>query len=131
MKIVTILALVCIMAMIDQLSAQQIPDDPIPPKARKAARIDSLHGDVRVDDYYWLREKSNPEVNAYLEAENHYTEEMTIGIDELRETLYKEIISRIKQTDLSVPYRLGGCWYYTRTEEGKQYAIYCRKKGTM
>ena len=131
MKTATILALLCTMTMNSQLSAQQISNNLIPPKARRVATIDTLHGDVRVDDYFWLREKSNPEVIAYLEAENRYTEGMTSEIESLRETIYKEILSRIKQTDLSVPYRLGGYWYYTRMEEGKQYAIHCRKEGTM
>jgi oligopeptidase B len=83
------------------------------------------------DDYSWLREKSNPEVVRYLEAENAYTEAMTAGLKPFTDALYGEFLSRIKQTDLSVPVRRAGYLYYTRTEEGKQYAIHCRRKGSM
>jgi oligopeptidase B len=104
---------------------------PVPPIAKKIPKTDVLHGETRIDNYYWLREKSNPEVIAYLEAENKYTEAMTSDLTGLQDKIYKEILSRIKQTDLSVPYKLGAYWYYTRMEEGKQYAIYCRKKESM
>lgn len=97
----------------------------------KIAKVDTIHNDIRVDKYFWPRDKKNPEVIAYLEAENRYTEAMTKNIDEFQQTLYKEILGRIKQTDLSVPYLLGGYWYYTHMVEGKQYSIYCRKKGSM
>ena len=102
-----------------------------PPVARKAPHIETLHGDRRVDDYFWLREKSEPEVIAYLKAENAYTEAMTRANEPLQEALYKEMLGRIKQTDLSVPYRLRGYYYYSRTEEGKQYSIQCRKQGSL
>ncbi|MCS7012088.1 MAG: S9 family peptidase [Chloroherpetonaceae bacterium] len=104
---------------------------PKPPIAKKIPKTDVLHGETRVDNYYWLREKSNPEVIQYLEAENAYTDAMTAGIKDFEETLYKEIRGRIKETDLSVPYRKNGYWYYVRYEEGKQYGIYCRKQGSM
>jgi oligopeptidase B len=130
MKISIIIALFC--AMIDQsLHAQSNTGIGTPPIAKKDAKVDTIHADVRIDNYFWLRDKKNPEVIAYLEAENRYAESMTKNIDGFQQTIYKEILGRIKQTDLSVPYRLGGYWYYTRMEEGKQYAIYCRKKGTM
>jgi oligopeptidase B len=130
MKTLIIAALFC--AMIEQSSqAQSDSIQAAPPTAKKIAKVDTIHGDVRVDNYFWLRDKENPEVVAYLEAENRYTEAMTKDIDGFRQTLYKEIIGRIKQTDLSVPYLLDGYWYYTRMEEGKQYSIYCRKKGSM
>ncbi len=131
MKTVTTVALFCTTIMNSTLSARQITDSIVPPVAKKVARMETIHGDIRIDDYYWLREKSNPEVIAYLEAENRYAEGMTKSLEGLRETLYKEILSRIKQTDLSVPYKLGAYWYYTRMEEGKQYAIHCRKRGNM
>lgn len=102
-----------------------------PPIAKKIAKVDTAHGDIRVDNYYWLRQKTDPEVVAYLEAENKYTEEVMKPTEGLQETIYKEILNRTKQTDLSVPYKLGDYWYYTRTEEGKQYPIYCRKPGSM
>jgi oligopeptidase B len=79
-----------------------------PPVAKKVPRVEMLHGDRRVDDYYWLREKSNPEVIAYLEAENAYTDAMTKASEPLSQSLYKEMLGRIKQTDLTVPYRLRG-----------------------
>src|SRR5436190_22923556 len=104
---------------------------PAPPVAQRIPHPTTLHGEVRPDDYYWLREKTNPKVIQYLEAENAYTDSMTAGARGLREVLYQEMLGRIKQTDLSVPYRKGGFLYYTRTEEGKQYPFYCRCKGTM
>jgi len=90
-----------------------------------------IHGDFRIDDYYWLRERENPEVIAYLEAENAYTAAMMKDTEELQETIYDEIVSRIPQTDESVPYRLDGFWYYSRYEEGKDYPIYARREGSM
>ncbi len=80
-----------------------------------------------VDPYFWLREKANPEVAKYLEAENAYTQAMTKTLVPFQDSLYKEMLGRIKQTDLSVPVRNGKFYYYSRTEEGKQYPIYCRK----
>ena len=102
-----------------------------PPLARRIPKVDTLHGEIRVDDYFWLREKTNPEVIRYLEAENAYTEAMTSQLEPLRQRLYDEMLGRIKETDLSVPYREGGYWYYTRTEQGKPYPIYARKQGTL
>lgn len=102
-----------------------------PPVAKKIVKVDTVFGDVRVDNYYWLREKSSPEVIAYLDSENKYTEEVTKPAAALQDTIYNEILRRIKQTDLSVPYKLGEYWYYSRTEEGKQYPIQCRKLKTM
>jgi oligopeptidase B len=102
-----------------------------PPIARKEHRETSLYGTVLVDDYAWLRDKENPEVTAYLEAENAYAEAVMAPLDGLREDLYQEMLSHVKQTDVSVPFRDGDWWYYTRTEEGKQYAIHCRKAGTV
>lgn len=102
-----------------------------PPIAKKHPKTDVVHGETLVDDYFWLREKSNPEVAAYLEAENAYTDSVMKGSEPLQEKLYQEMLGRIKQTDLSVPQKDGEYWYYSRTEEGKQYPIYCRKKGTL
>ncbi|NUO83179.1 S9 family peptidase [candidate division KSB1 bacterium] len=102
-----------------------------PPVAAKKPKTDIIHGDVRVDDYFWLREKSNPEVVNYLKAENAYAEQMLAETKPLQEQLYKEMLGRIKETDLSVPYRYGDYYYYSRTEQGKQYAIQCRKKGAL
>jgi oligopeptidase B len=106
--------------------------DPMaPPVAPKQAHVRLLHGDTFDDDYFWLREKSNPDVTHYLEAENAYTTDVMKPLTSLQDTLYKEMLARIKQTDLSVPGRDGAYFYYSRTEEGKQYAIFCRKKGSL
>jgi len=102
-----------------------------PPVARRAPVADTLFGDVRIDDYRWMRERGSPEVIAYLEAENAYTAAMTAHLSDLEETVYEEMVGRIKETDLSVPYMENGCYYYTRTEEGKSYPILCRKKGSL
>ena len=100
---------------------------PDPPVATRVPTNHSLHGDTRTDDYGWLRQKEAPEVRAYLEAENAYADSVMAGTEPLQEALYAEMLGRIQETDLSVPYPLGDFLYYTRTEEGKQYPIYCRK----
>ena len=100
-----------------------------PPMAKKVTHVTEIHGYKLTDDYFWLREKSSPDVTAYLEAENAYTEEITKSLKPLQETLYQEMLGRIKQTDLSVPYRMGEHFYYSRTEEGKQYPYMCRRIG--
>ena len=105
--------------------------DLLPPVAKTIPKTDTIHGDVRVDDYAWLREKDSPDVLGYLEAENAYTDAITAPTAALQETLYQEIKGRIQETDLSVPYRYGDYFYYSRTEEGKQYPIRCRKQGSL
>jgi oligopeptidase B len=100
-----------------------------PPVARKEHRETTLHDTVLTDDYAWLRDKESPEVTGYLEAENAYAEAVMAPLNGLREELYQEMLSHMKQTDVSVPYRDGAWWYYTRTEEGLQYAIHCRRAG--
>jgi oligopeptidase B len=102
-----------------------------PPLAKKVTHSTEIHGYTLKDDYFWLREKSNPEVIKYLEAENAYTEEVMKPTKEFQEALYKEMLGHIKQTDLSVPSRIGEYYYYSRTEEGKQYQYMCRKKGSL
>jgi oligopeptidase B len=109
--------------------AQQSVDQP--PVAAKKPHTTQIHGITLTDDYFWLREKSNPEVIKYLEAENAYTESLMKPTKALQETLYNEMLGRIKQTDLSVPSRIGDFFYYSRTEEGKQYSYLCRRKGSM
>ena len=99
-----------------------------PPVAKKVPRETKIHGYTLKDDYFWLRDKTNEEVTKYLEAENTYTEAVMQPVKALQETLYKEMLGRIKQTDLSVPARNGAYWYYSRTEEGKQYPYMCRRK---
>nr|MDQ3283335.1 oligopeptidase B [Acidobacteriota bacterium] len=100
-----------------------------PPVAKKDPKTVTLHGDERVDEYGWLRDKKNPETIAYLEAENAYAEAVMKPTEGLQKQLYEEMLGRIKQTDVQVPYRKGAYLYYTRTVEGKQYPIYARKKG--
>ena len=99
-----------------------------PPRAPRRPHRHETHGDVRVDDYYWLRERDNPEVRAYLEAENAYLREMMAGPVEQEQRLFDEIKGRIKQTDMSVPYREGQHRYYHRFENGKEYAVHCRRR---
>jgi oligopeptidase B len=103
---------------------------PAPPIARKHHTETQKHGVPLVDDYAWLRDKESPDVTAYLEAENAYADAVMAPLASLREQLYEEMLSHIKQTDVSVPYRDGDWWYYSRTEEGLQYGIHCRKRGT-
>jgi oligopeptidase B len=102
-----------------------------PPKVKKINKELSIHGDTRIDPYYWLNDRENEEVIAYLEAENAYTKSMMKHTEELQSSLYDEIVGRIKQTDMSVPYKRNGYYYYVRYEEGKEYPLYCRKKGNL
>src|SRR5262249_17811485 len=101
------------------------------PAAKQVPHDTTIHGRTLKDDYFWLREKSNPVVIKQLEAENAYTEAVMAPTKALQQTLYDEMLGRIKQTDLSVPTRIGDFVYYTRTEEGKQYPYRCRRKGSM
>jgi oligopeptidase B len=101
---------------------------PKPPAAARQPHSTSIHGRTLSDDYFWIREKTNPAVREYLEAENAYTDAMMKPYDGVRQQIYDEMLKRIKQTDQSVPYRDGDYVYYSRTEEGKQYPIYCRKR---
>ncbi|HLA39022.1 MAG TPA: S9 family peptidase [Candidatus Glassbacteria bacterium] len=103
----------------------------VSPIARLEPKILEKHGQTRVDNYYWLRERENPEVIAYLEAENDYTERMTTHTRGLEDSLFEEIKGRIKQDDSSVPYLKDGYYYYMRFEPGKEYALHCRKKGSL
>jgi oligopeptidase B len=101
------------------------------PVAKKVPKTVTVHGETLVDDYFWMREKTNPEVISYLEAENAYTDAVMRPTAALQEKLYKELLGRIKQTDQNVPYRENGYYYYSRTVEGQQYPIYARKKGSL
>ncbi len=102
-----------------------------PPVAEQRPMELEMHGDVRIDDYYWLNQREDPEVIAYLEAENAWTEAQMAHTEDLQETLFEEIKGRIKQDDESVPYFRDGYWYYTRYEEGKDYPLYCRKRESL
>jgi oligopeptidase B len=102
-----------------------------PPVAKKVPHVTEVNGTTLKDNYFWLRNKKDPDVMRYLEAENAYTQNVMKPTAGLQETLYKEMLSHTKQTDLSVPARYGGYFYYSRTEEGKQYPYRCRKLGSM
>jgi oligopeptidase B len=102
-----------------------------PPTAVRRHTERVVHGHTLVDDYAWLRAKDDPEVHAYLEAENVYCTAVMAGTEDLQRQLYDEMLSHIQETDTSVPFRDGAWWYYSRTEQGKQYEIYCRKSGTV
>src|SRR5881398_232497 len=104
---------------------------PAPPVAKKVPKTTEINGRMLIDNYYWLRDKKNPEVKAYLDAENAYTDAVMKPTEALQKKLYDEMLSRIKETDVEVPYKEGGYFYYVRTEPGKQYPIRCRKKGSM
>lgn len=101
------------------------------PQAKKIPIKLEKHGDVRIDNYFWLRERENPEVVKYLTSENLYNEQMTAHTKDLQENLFQEMKGRIKEDDSSVPYKLNGYWYITRYEKGRDYPIYSRKKETL
>src|SRR5881227_941875 len=104
---------------------------PAPPLAKKVPKVTEINGHKLIDNYYWLRDKKNPEVKAYLDAENVYTDAVMKPTEALQKKLYDEMLSRIKETDVEVPYKEGGYFYSLRTEAGKQYGIRCRKKNSM
>src|SRR5713101_5727584 len=105
--------------------------EPRPPVAAQRLTVLTKHGDSRIDPYFWLRQKANPEVIAYLQAENAYADAVMAPVADLEERLYEEIVSRVQQTDTSAPAFFKGYWTYTRTVEGLDYEIYCRRKGSM
>ena len=107
--------------------AQLATEGLAPPVAPRHPKDVSVHGDTRIDDYFWLRERANPEVLGYLQAEDRYTEAVTAPAKPLRDRLYAEMLGRIKQTDSSAAFPNGAWLYYRRTEQGKQYAILCRR----
>ena len=104
---------------------------PQPPVAKKIPKELTIHGDTRIDNYFWLRERDNPEVIEYLNAENAYTDSVMAHTKALQKKIYDEIVSRIKQDDSSVPYKKNGYYYYVRYKKGGEYPIYCRKKGSL
>jgi oligopeptidase B len=113
---------------ISMLAFTAAEDLPSPPVAKKIPHVTEINGHKMVDNYFWLREKSNPEVRAYLEAENAYTDAVMKPTEPFQKKLYDEMLSRVKETDVEVPYKEGDFFYYIRTEAGKQYPIRCRKK---
>ena len=101
---------------------------PKPPVAKIVPHVTEVNGHKMVDNYFWLRDKPNPEVRAYLEAENAYTDAVMKPTEGFQKKLYGEMLSRVKETDVEVPYREGDYFYYVREEEGKQYPIRCRQR---
>jgi oligopeptidase B len=114
-----------------QIACRKAEPGPQPPVAEKIRKEFQEFGKTRVDNYYWLRDRENPKVVEYLTAENEYLSTMLKPTEALQEKLYREIVGRIKPTDMSVPYRDNGYFYYTRFEEGKEYPVSCRKKGSL
>lgn len=102
-----------------------------PPVARREPRARVIHGETLVDPYDWLRERGSPEVQAYLEGENAFTDASMRSTEELQETLYRELVGRIQETDSSVPVPIDDYFYYRRTVEGLQYPIHCRRRGSL
>src|SRR5215470_11745562 len=100
---------------------------PQPPAAKRIPTERTHHGDMVIDEYAWLANKENPDTIAFLEAENAYTDAMTADQGPLRDAIFAEIKGRTKETDLSVPTRKRGWWYYSRTVEGEQYGVHCRR----
>ena len=120
-----LLALVCASALATR--AQQASEGLSAPVAQKIPKDVSVHGDTRIDNYFWLRDKANPAVIDYLKAEDQYTEAVTAPTKPLQDRLYAEMVGRIKETDSSAAYPNGAWLYYSRTEQGKQYRIFCRR----
>ncbi|RXG16066.1 oligopeptidase B [Leeuwenhoekiella aestuarii] len=110
---------------------QSLDTQLLPPDAKQVPHELEKHGDIRIDEYYWMNERDHPEVIAYLEAENTYYEHMTAHTKPLQQKLFEEMKARIKEDDESVPYKYNGYWYYTRFEIGKNYPLYCRKEEAM
>jgi oligopeptidase B len=102
-----------------------------PPRAKQVVTVSTIHGEQHLDAYAWLRQRSDPDVMAYLEAENLYATAMMRRTETLQKRLYEEMLGRIRETDTSVPVKIGEFYYYVRTERGKQYAIHCRKQGSL
>ncbi len=113
------------------MSDKSSPGAAGPPVARTIPHSAELHGERREDPYFWLREKANPEVAAYLEAENAYADAVMAPTRDSQEQLYRKMLSHLKETDVEVPYRKGDWFYYSRTEAGRQYTVHCRKRGSL
>jgi len=125
------LVLVCAAFGTAETAPLAAPDSLTPPVAKKVHTENHINGGNLVDDYRWLREKTNPDVVHYLEAENSYADAVMKPTEALQKKLYDEIVSHIKETDINVPYKEGNYYYYSRVEAGKQYPILARKKGSV
>src|SRR3954469_24785711 len=120
-----------LVALVLAACAQQQPKPAVPeqrpPIAKKEPKDVTVHGDKRIDDYFWLRDKGTPEVEQYLNAEAAYADAMMEKTRPLQQKLYDEMLSRVQETDSTAPWRKDGFYYYSRTEKGLQYPILCRK----
>ena len=131
-KIVPLLVLTLIfVSSCNQKSTKKLAKNTTPPKAEKKPVNLEKHGDIRVDDYFWMNERDHPEVIDYLERENDYYNKLTEHTKDFQEVLFEEMKGRIKEDDASVPFKRNGYWYYTRYEIGKGYPLYCRKKDSL
>lgn len=130
-RIPTIISILTILASFGCQNSKEIKQKKMGPIAKKQPKELTIHGDTRIDNYYWMRERENPEVVAYLEEENAYTKKCLKHTETLQQDLFTEMKGRIKETDESVPYKSNGYYYYSRYEEGKEYGINCRKKETL
>ncbi|MBD3725243.1 MAG: oligopeptidase B, partial [Flavobacteriaceae bacterium] len=130
-KTTTLIAISLIFATSCKDKEKNMKENIQPPVAKKISHTLEKHGHVRNDDYYWLNDRENPEVIAYLNAENDYYKKMTAHTEKLQKDLFEEMKSRIKEDDESVPYFYNGYFYITRFEKGKDYPIYSRKKGSL
>jgi oligopeptidase B len=130
MRRLTVLAncLVVLLLIVGTYVSRLDAQDLKPPVATVKPKIDTLHGDIRTDNYFWIREKTNPDVIAYLNAENEYTTARMKHTEALQQKLYDEMLGRIKETDVSVPYRDNGYLYWNATEKGKSYATFMRRR---
>src|SRR5688572_18982795 len=126
-----LLIVICLTMTIAAAKSGKSRKEPTPPIATKKPKEIVTHGDKRIDDYFWLREKTNKQVIAYLNAENEYADQIMAGTEKFQNKLYKEILGHLKQTDQSAPVRRGEFYYYRRTEKGKNYPIFCRKKRSL
>jgi oligopeptidase B len=123
----------CSLALTSPGVAQRTADTSTPPATAIIPQRDTLAGEIRVDNYSWLRDdqRKRPEVLDHLKAENAYTEAVMAHTKPLQERLFREMVGHIKETDLSVPELVDGYYYYSRTGKGKQYSIFCRKRGSL
>lgn len=127
MKFYLLLSIITALCVSSVAANAQTAGRPTPPAAKKEPKITEIHGKKLIDPYAWLRNRESPEVMKYLKSENLFTNEVMKDTEQLQEKLFEEMKSRIKETDLSVPQRIDSYMYYSRTEEGKQYKIHCRR----
>lgn len=128
MKVSLVFILTTAMMILATSTIQATAEKPVPPEAKREVKIREIHGKKLLDPYFWLREKESQEVIRYLKEENRYTKTIMQDTETLQSHLFEEMKSRIKESDLSVPEKIGPYYYYSRTEEGKQYRLHCRKR---